>query len=172
MAQEVRALELAEELKSLFADDIVEIEEFRKQLTLTIKKEGLKRVLKYLKEERGFNHLQDLCGVDYFGQTPRFSVVYHIYNIEERIGLRLKVFLSEESPEVDTITDLWSGGNWHERECFDMFGIRFKGHPDLRRILMPEDWNGHPLRKDYPLRGKEMWRGFKEICDADFKENK
>ncbi len=172
MAQEVKTLELTEELKNLFADDILETEEFCKQVTLYVKKEGLKRILRYLKEERGFYHLQDLCGVDYFGQTPRFCVVYHIYNIDERIGLRLKVFISEESPEVDTITDLWSGANWHERECFDMFGIRFKGHPDLRRILMPEDWDGHPLRKDYPLRGKEMWRGFREILEVGFEEDK
>jgi NADH-quinone oxidoreductase subunit C len=77
----------------------------------------------------------------------------------------VKAKVDDDEPEIDSITELWQGANWHERECFDMFGIRFKGHPDLRRILMPDDWDGHPLRKDYPVKGRELWRGFREILE-------
>ncbi|MCX8031714.1 MAG: NADH-quinone oxidoreductase subunit C [Thermodesulfovibrionales bacterium] len=170
MAQKVatkKAQKIAEEITELFATEIIEIKEFRGQVSLTLKKEKIKEILKYLKEEKGFNHLQDLCGVDYFPLKPRFEVVYNLYNIQERIHLRLKAKVDEESAQIDSIIDLWQGADWHERECFDMFGISFTGHPYLKRILMPEDWNGYPLRKDYPLKGKEIWKGFREILEAN-----
>ncbi|MDW7972901.1 MAG: NADH-quinone oxidoreductase subunit C [Thermodesulfovibrio sp.] len=166
MAQEIEnTLKIAEKVKSLFPEDVFEIKEYRKQVSIITKKEKVKEILKYLKEQEGFNHLQDLCGVDYYPEEPRFEVVYNLYSILRRLSIRVRAKVFEEEPYIDTVTDLWQGADWHERECFDMFGIIFKNHPDLRRILMPEDWNGYPLRKDYPLRGKELWKGFKEIVD-------
>ncbi len=170
MAQEIErnyqdSLKIAFLLREQFPEEVLEITEFRGQVSVTVKKEKIKEILRYVKEEQGFNHLQDLCGVDYYLENPRFEVVYNLFSIWRRLHIRVKVKIDDKEPEIDSITDLWEGANWHERECFDMFGIKFTGHPDLRRILMPEDWNGHPLRKDYPLKGKELWRGFKEILE-------
>lgn len=157
MAQKVtlkeETLKIAEILKDIFSHEIIEIKEFRGQVSVIVKKDKIKEILKYLKEQQGFNHLQDLCGVDYYPEKPRFEVVYNLFSICRRLHIRIRAKIDEENPEIDSITELWSGANWHERECYDMFGIKFNGHPELRRILMPEDWNGHPLRKDYPLRG-------------------
>ncbi|GAB5046231.1 NADH-quinone oxidoreductase subunit C [Thermodesulfovibrio sp. TK110] len=173
MAQEVmeidkakaieKSLEIANTLKEQFAHEVLDISEFRGQVSVIVKREKIKEILRYLKEKQGFNHLQDLCGVDYYPAEPRFEVVYNLYSISRRLHLRIKAKVYERESEIASITELWSGANWHERECFDMFGIRFTGHPDLRRILMPEDWDGHPLRKDYPLKGRELWKGFREI---------
>jgi len=171
MAQEIErnyqdSLKIAFLLREQFPEEVLEITEFRGQVSVTVKKEKIKEILRYVKEEQGFNHLQDLCGVDYYLENPRFEVVYNLFSIWRRLHIRVKAKIDDKEPEIDSITDLWEGANWHERECFDMFGIKFTGHPDLRRILMPEDWNGHPLRKDYPLKGKELWRGFKEILEG------
>ncbi len=169
MAQEIGNLQkLIEKVRALFATEIIEIKEFRGQTAILINKQNAKKIIKYLKEQEGFNHLQDLCGVDYYPEKPRFEVVYNLYSIWRKMHLRVRVKVHEEDPEIDTITDLWQGANWHERECYDMFGISFKGHADLRRILMPEDWNGHPLRKDYPLKGKEIWSGFRQLFNQNY----
>ncbi|MEN2986029.1 MAG: NADH-quinone oxidoreductase subunit C [Thermodesulfovibrionaceae bacterium] len=160
------SLKIAEQLRRIFYDCIVDIKEFRGQVLVVVNKEKIKEIIKYLKEEQGFNHLQDLCGVDYYPQKPRFEVVYSLFSIWRRLYIRLKVKVDEEDPEIDSISDLWQSANWLERECFDMFGLRFKGHPDLKRILMPEDWEGYPLRKDYPVEGKEVWKGFREIVES------
>ncbi|MDI1471604.1 MAG: NADH-quinone oxidoreductase subunit C [Thermodesulfovibrio sp.] len=170
MAQEIErnyqdSLKIAFLLREQFPEEVLEITEFRGQVSVTVKKEKIKEILRYVKEEQGFNHLQDLCGVDYYLENPRFEVVYNLFSIWRRLHIRVKAKIDDKEPEIDSITDLWEGANWHERECFDMFGIKFTGHPDLRRILMPEDWDGHPLRKDYPLKGRELWRGFKEILE-------
>ena len=98
----------------------------------------------------------------------RFEVVYHLYSIEHRHMLRVKVPVSETDCVIDSVVPIWIGADWHERESFDMYGIEFKGHPDLRRILMPEDWEGYPLRKDYPVKGpepEEEWEGFREVLN-------
>lgn len=159
------SMNIALALKEQFPEEVIEIKEFRGQVSVIVKPERIKEILQWLKEQQGFNHLQDLCGVDYYPEKPRFEVVYNLYSIWRRLHIRVRAKVEEENSEIESVTELWSGANWHERECFDMFGIRFKGHPDLRRILMPEDWNGYPLRKDYPLRGKELWRGFREILE-------
>lgn len=179
MAQEMsptqESLKIALILKERFPDQVLEIREFRGQVSVIVKHEKIKEILRYLKEDQGFNHLQDLCGCDYYPATPRFEVVYNLFSIERRLHIRIRAKIFRDEPEIDSITDLWPGANWHERECYDMFGISFKGHPDLRRILMPEDWDGYPLRKDYPLKGKGVWRGFKEILEdknSDFPEQK
>lgn len=173
MAQEVEnrtkvtseSLQIAEKLKVLFSEEVIEINEFRGQVSVIVRHGRIKEIIKYLKEQEGFNHLQDLCGVDYYPEKPRFEVVYNLYSIWRGLHIRIRVKVDEKEQEIESITELWQGADWHERECFDMFGIRFTGHPDLRRILMPEDWEGYPLRKDYPLKGKDLWRGFKEILE-------
>jgi NADH-quinone oxidoreductase subunit C len=140
-------------LKAKFSDSILEVNEFRGETTVLVKKEDIVPVCTFLKKDLGYNFLTDLCGVDYLGQTPRFMVVYHLYSIGTKERLRLKVQVEEKDPRVDTVSGVWSTANWHERECWDLLGISFNNHPDLRRILMPADWEGHPLRKDYPLQG-------------------
>jgi NADH-quinone oxidoreductase subunit C len=142
-----------EKLKEKFGGSVLEIKEFRGETTVVVKKEDIVAICALLKKEQGFNFLTDLCGVDYLGQSPRFMVVYHLYNITTKERLRLKVPVAESDPRVDTVSGVWGTANWHERECWDLMGISFNGHPDLRRILMPADWQGHPLRKDYPLQG-------------------
>ena len=114
-----------------------------------------------------FDYLVDVCGVDYLGKKEkRFEVVYHLYSVKHRHAIRLKAEVGEEEPVIDSVTSVWVGAGWHEREAFDLYGIRFNGHPDLRRILMPEDWEGHPLRKDYPLKGPATeWRGFEDVLE-------
>jgi len=123
---------------------------------IVIDKNYIKKVCRFLKqdEDLSFNHLSDLCGVDYLGKKePRFEVVYQLYSTKIHARLRLKVEVGE-GESVDTVTDLWAGASWHERECREMFGINFEGHPDLRRLLTIEEFDGFPLRKDYPLMGK------------------
>jgi NADH-quinone oxidoreductase subunit C len=100
-----------------------------------------------------FNFLSDITCVDWHPSEPRFEVIYHLLSIPHKERVRLKVRLSGENPALDSLTSVWPGANYFEREIFDLFGIRFNGHPYLRRILMPENWEGHPLRKDYPVEG-------------------
>ncbi|GAB4165293.1 MAG: NADH-quinone oxidoreductase subunit C [Geothermobacteraceae bacterium] len=148
-------------LKGKFNDSVLDVAEHRGQTTVTVRKEDIVAVCTFLKQECGYNFLTDVCGVDYLGQTPRFMVVYHLYNIGEHLRLRLKAPVEEGDARIDTVTGVWSTANWLEREVWDMFGIDFKGHPDLRRILLPDDWEGHPLRKDYPVQGpdREPYQG-------------
>jgi NADH-quinone oxidoreductase subunit C len=100
-----------------------------------------------------FNYLADVTCVDWYPSDPRFEVVYHLLSIPKKERVRLKVRLQDESPAVESVTSVWPAANYFEREVFDLFGVRFTGHPYLRRLLMPEDWEGHPLRKDYPVEG-------------------
>lgn len=144
---------VVESLKGKFSAAIQNVAEFRGETTVVVRKDEIVAICSYLKKEEGFNFLTDLCGVDYLGQSPRFMVVYHLYNIKTHERLRLKVPVEESSPQVDTVSGVWATANWHERECWDLMGISFNNHPDLRRILLPEDWQGHPLRKDYPVQG-------------------
>jgi NADH-quinone oxidoreductase subunit C len=112
-------------------------------------------IIKCLKEDHGYNFLVDLTGVDYQPRNPRFEVVYHLMNFEKKIRLRVKVQSNDPEPELQSVTPLWPIANWLEREVFDMMGVRFKDHPDLRRILLYEGFEGHPLRKDYPLHRRQ-----------------
>ena len=109
----------------------------------------------FLRDEEAlaFDFLSDLCGVDRHPASPRFQVVYHLFSLRHGHRLRVKVPLGGEDPVIDSVVSVWETADWHERECFDLFGIRFRNHPDLRRILLPEDFEGHPLRKDFPLEG-------------------
>jgi len=123
------------------------------ELTLEIDAAKIVSVCGFLKSEREFVRLSTVTAVDRYPAEPRFEVVYHLHSVERNERVRLKCRLGGEQPEIASVTSVWRGANWYEREVFDLFGIRFQGHPDLRRILMPEDWEGHPLRKDYPVTG-------------------
>ncbi len=127
--------------------------EFRGETTLVVEPEKIVEVCAHARS-LGFDMLIDLSSVDNFGQEPRFEVVYELYSLEGNYSLRLKTTVSEDNPEIDSVVSVWDTANWHEREVYDMMGIRFRNHPDLRRILMWEGYPYYPLRKDFPLAGK------------------
>jgi NADH-quinone oxidoreductase subunit C len=134
---------------------VAEAHTFRGELTIVVPAEYLRRAADFLRTEPGleFTLLSDLTGVDRFPSEPRFELNYHLLSISQRARLRLKVRLPGQNPTAETVTTVWPTADWHEREVFDLFGVRFAGHPDLRRILLPEDWEGYPLRKDFPVEG-------------------
>src|SRR3984957_9002102 len=149
------ALELAQQLKAKFADLISDPVEFRGEITLNVlDAERIPQVCAAAKKELGFDYLVDITSIDNYGEDPRFTVVYELYGYGHRCHLRLKTEVSEEKSELPTVTTVWRTADWHEREIYDMMGIRFSGHPDLRRILMWEGYPYFPLRKDFPLSGK------------------
>ncbi len=127
----------------------------REEMTIYVDRSGIREACALLRDdaECAFNFLSDVTCVDWYPSEPRFEVVYHLLSISKKERVRLKVRLDSGSPAVESLTSVWPGANYFEREVFDLFGIRFTGHPYLRRILMPEDWEGHPLRKDYPVEG-------------------
>jgi NADH-quinone oxidoreductase subunit C len=164
-------------VKEKFGDDVLGHIEFRKQTTLRIKAAANVRVLKYLRDEVGFEMLTDVTCVDSLRlpddmaaeYVERFAVVYQLTSIAHNARLRVKAYVCEEPCEIETVSTLWGAANWGEREAFDMFGVVFKGHPDLKRILMPDNYEGHPLRKDYPLKGRgerDNFPKYTEISEA------
>ena len=126
------------------------------ELTVEIAPEKLIEACRLLKHDLKFERLSTVTAVDRYPSQPRFEVVYHLQSIARKERLRLKCRLSGERPEIDSATGVWRSANWFEREVFDLFGIGFRNHPDLRRIMMPEDWVGYPLRKDYPVTGPNV----------------
>ena len=129
------------------------------EVTVIVPREAIADVCLFLRDSHQFDMLADLCGADRGPEDdPRFEVNYHLLSTKHFKRLRLKVLLSEDDPHVSTVTHIWKTADWHERETFDLFGVIFDGHPDLRRILLPSDFDGHALRKDYPLRGYEPYR--------------
>ena len=149
------AKDLALKLREKFGTVLSEPVEFRGEITLVLSDAaGIRQVCTFAKQELGFDYLVDVSSIDNYGDDPRFTVVYHLYGYGHRQHLRLKTSVSEETPELPTVSDVWRTADWHEREIYDMMGIRFRGHPDLRRILMWEGYPYFPLRKDFPLAGK------------------
>lgn len=149
-------------LKEKFATSIIDIAAFRGEVTVTVKKADIIPVLSFLKQSLQFNLLTDETAVDYLGKKEdRFMMVYQIYSIPNKDCIRIKVPVSESDCRIQSATQVWQTANWLEREVYDLFGITFDNHPDLRRILMTPDWEGHPLRKDYPLQGpdREPYKG-------------
>ena len=142
-------------IRERFGGAIGEVTVFRGETSLTVDRDPIVSLCEFLRDEEvlAFDFLSDLCGVDRHPASPRFLVVYHLFSLRQGHRLRLKVFLGGEDPVLDSVVSVWETADWHERECFDLFGIRFRNHPDLRRILLPEDFGGHPLRKDFPLEG-------------------
>lgn len=145
-------------LKERLAARIVESHAFRGDDTIVIAPEGMREIFRLLKEDPklDFNFLTDITAVDYLGKKePRFEVVYHLYSLGLKHRLRVKIPVSGQDPKVDSLVPLWPGANWLEREVWDFFGIRFTGHPNLRRVLLYEEFQGHPLRKDYPVNQRQ-----------------
>lgn len=154
-------LAIVEKLKAKFSSEVIDVVEFRGETTVIVKKEKIVDICTFMRDSGGYNLLCDLCSVDYLGQAPRFMVVYNLYNITTKERIRLKASVEEQGAQIDTVSTVWGTANWMERECWDLMGIDFVGHPDQRRILMPADWVGHPLRKDYPVQGpdREPYQG-------------
>ncbi len=148
------AQETVEALQSRFTGKTGVPVEFRGEWTLSVEKAVLVEVVRFLKEEFHFTFLLDICSVDHFGEEPRYEVVYEFYHLDSKTHVRIKTRVSEDAALVPTISHLYPTANWHEREIYDMMGIQFEGHPDLRRILMWEGYPYFPLRKDFPLEGK------------------
>lgn len=156
------ALDPVEAVKKQFPNDLLRVHTFRDETTLVVSSEKIVDVVLFLRNSTGlvYNFLHDISAVDYYPDptTPehpeRYGVSYHIYSMLYNRRIRVKVYLPEEDPKAPTISQVWNAANWLEREIMDMMGITFEGHPDPRRLLMPEDWDGHPHRRDYPL-GKE-----------------
>lgn len=148
-------------LKEQFSSSVLDVVVHRGETSVTVKKDDIVAICSFVKKSLGFNLLCDVCGIDYLGQSPRFMMVYNLYNISTKEYLRLKAPVEEGDAKIDTVSVVWGTANWLERECWDLMGITFNNHPDLRRILMPDDWEGHPLRKDYPLQGpgREPYQG-------------
>lgn len=146
---------VVEKLKAKFTDVAFEASEFRSDVTIVVPKERIVEVCRFLKEdeELAFDLLADLCGIDMATPSNRFGVIYNLYSLKNKHRIRLKISVEEENPNVPTVTGVWGTANWHERETYDMFGIIFEGHPDLRRIYMPDEFEYYPLRKDFPLMG-------------------
>ncbi|MBD1400058.1 NADH-quinone oxidoreductase subunit C [Pelovirga terrestris] len=154
-------LAIVEKLKAKFSSEILDVVEFRGETTVTVNKENIVDICTFMRDSGGYNLLCDLCSVDYLGQAPRYMVVYNLYNITTKERIRLKAPVEEQDAQIATVSTVWGTANWMERECWDLMGITFVGHPDPRRILMPADWVGHPLRKDYPVQGpdREPYQG-------------
>lgn len=123
------------------------------ELTLIVDAAQILPVCRHLKDTEGFIRLSSVTAVDWHPREPRFEVVYHLQSVQTRRWLRVKARVGGESPEIDSVFSIWRGCDWYEREVFDLFGIVFRGHPNLKRIMMPDDWQGHPLRKDFPTHG-------------------
>lgn len=144
-----------EKLKSRFGDNAIEANEFRGELTIVVPKEIIVDVCRFLKDDTTlkFDLLADLCGIDMYTPAKRFGVIYNLYSLTSQHRIRIKTFVEEENPKLPTVSNVWTTANWHERETYDMFGIVFEGHPDLRRMYLPEEFEHYPLRKDFPLMG-------------------
>jgi NADH-quinone oxidoreductase subunit C len=147
-------LDLLKSFDKLFGDKIQTKNEFRGETTYSIPVAGLREMAKICRDELSFDYLIDITSIDHFGEEPRFEIVYELYSMTRGVHLRLKLRLPETDPRVDTVSDIWPTANWHEREIYDMMGIHFDGHPDLRRILMWDGYPFFPLLKDFPLEGE------------------
>lgn len=158
MADTAVLLQFVEKLKTENAAWVADVKDALGEVTVTVPRESIADVCSFLKKYGDFDMLADLCGADRGPEEdPRFEVNYHLFSTKHFNRLRLKVLLSEDEPNVATVSHIWQTANWHERETFDLVGVIFDNHPDLRRILLPSDFDGHALRKDYPLRGYEPY---------------
>jgi NADH-quinone oxidoreductase subunit C len=157
--------ELFDSLGRLLRGKILSRVEFRGETTFTLAPQDLREIAQFCRDELSFDYLVDISSVDNFGYEPRFEVIYELYSLKLGVYLRLKIAVSEEECALDTVSDVWPTANWHEREIYDMMGIKFTNHPDLRRILMWDGYPFFPLRKDFPLEGKPS-----EMPDIAFSE--
>jgi NADH-quinone oxidoreductase subunit C len=144
---------VTENLHAKFTDSILGVSEYAGDVIVLVHPEKIIEVLTYLKEDLHYMYLADIIAADRFTSTDRFEVIYNLVSLREQLRIFVKTRCSEENPTLPTATTVWPGANWHEREAYDMFGIHFEGHPDPRRIYMPEDFEYFPLRKEFPLIG-------------------
>ena len=144
-----------QKLKEQFNEIDFDVSEYLDELTINLPKEQIVKVCQFLKDDAELEFLlcQDITAIDWAKRKNRFTVVYHIYSFKNNFRLRLKADVDESDCAIDTVSSVWKGANWQERETYDMYGINFNNHPDLRRMYMPEDFEYHPLRKDFPLMG-------------------
>ena len=149
-------------IKEHFGDEILNTHAQFGQDTVVVSEKALLKLGEYLKTDLGFDVLMDVTAVDHWKARPRFEVVYHFLSLKRVERLRVKVPVDEPNPEVSSLVDLWPSADWYEREVFDMFGVSFKGHPNLKRILMYPEFEGHPLRKDYPITKRQPIIGPKD----------
>jgi NADH-quinone oxidoreductase subunit C len=147
---------IAAAVEAFDADAIQAAKLDRGELTLEIATGKIASICGFLKYDQKFVRLSTVTAVDRYPAEPRFEVVYHLHSIEKNERVRLKCKVHGQDPVIESVTGVWRGANWYEREVFDLFGIKFLGHPDLRRIMLPDDWEGHPLRKDYPITGSRI----------------
>jgi NADH-quinone oxidoreductase subunit C len=145
--------ELLPSLEKSLGEKLQKKTEFHGETSYSIATDDLREIAKFCRDELAFDYLLDITSIDNFGGEPRFEIVYELYSMPHAVHLRLKLQVSEDVGAVDTVSDIWPTANWHEREIYDMMGIRFTGHPDLRRILMWDGYPFFPLRKDFPLQG-------------------
>ena len=145
--------EAMESLDKSFEGRLQDRTEFRGETTYAIAVSDLREIAKFCRDKLSFDYLLDITSIDNFGEEPRFEIVYHLYSMPHETHLRLKLRVSEDVGALDTVSDIWPTADWHEREIYDMMGIKFNGHPDLRRILMWDGYPFFPLRKDFPLAG-------------------
>ena len=144
---------VAERLRAWNAKSVAEVIEFHGETTLVVPRELLRATAEFCRANLEFNFLSDATSVDRFPVEPRFELNYHLVSLPKKTKIRLRTRVSAADPVVDSLVPVWPGAGWLEREIFDLMGIRFNGHPDLRRILLPDDWEGYPLRRDYPTEG-------------------
>lgn len=147
--------EVIKKVRERFPSELQDFRVFRDEVTLVIRKDAIPEVMQYLHDDLAFDLLTDLCGVDRFTNHPRFEVVYHLYSVKRNDRVRVKACL-EEGEKVSTVESIWNGANWYEREAFDMLGIVFENHSNLKRILLWDEFDGHPLRKDFPTEGRDF----------------
>ena len=149
---------ILDRLRERFATDVLQVDRYRGDDNATVRPERIVDIARFLRDDAalGFDLPLDVTCVDYIGQEPRFEVVYHLFATKHRHRLRLKARVPEPDLSIPSVTPVWLGANWLERETYDMYGIRFAGHPDLRRIYLYEEFEGHPLRKDYPIGGEPV----------------
>ena len=145
-------------LRDRNADWVANVQEGHGEVTVFVPANSIFEICSFLRDEHGFDLLADLTGADLGPEeAPRFEVNYHLFSTKHFQRIRLKALVEEDDPRIESVVGIWRTADWHERETFDMFGVVFEGHPDLRRILLPSDFDGHALRKDYPLRGYEPY---------------
>jgi NADH-quinone oxidoreductase subunit C len=158
--------QVSDAISSRFGNGVRDRSEFRGELTLVLAPDALRQVCEFCRDELAFGLLLDISSIDHFEHEPRYELVYELYSLSHNLHLRLKTHaVGDDEPSTRTVCDIWPTANWHEREIWDMMGIRFAGHPDLRRIIMWEGYPYHPLRKDFPLEGK-----FSDVPDVAFTE--
>jgi NADH-quinone oxidoreductase subunit C len=155
-AEQLQTIPIAAALVAAQPEAVVAGKSDHGELTLEIAAESIVAVCRFLKDDQKFARVSTVTAVDWYPEEPRFEVVYHLHSPERSERVRLKCRLPGANPEIDSVTVVWRGANWYERETFDLFGIRFRNHPNLKRIMLPDNWEGHPLRKDYPVTGDRV----------------